>query len=430
MKSTFISREKNEVKFTMEFTAEEFEEAIVKVYQKEKDKFQIDGFRKGKAPRSLIEKRYGEGIFFEDAVNNLISLNYPLALDELDLEVIDYPRTELSQTKKGEGFTATVTVECYPEFEVTGYKGVEIEKVPAEVTDEDVDKEISNMADRNSRMVEVDRPVQDGDTVLIDYAGFVGDDQFEGGTAERYPLQIGSGTFIPGFEEQLIGASKDDDVKVKVTFPEEYHSEDLAGKEAIFKCKVHEIKEKEVPEIDDDFVKDVSEFDTLDELKASKREELQKAAEARAEDQMKNSAIEKVFEANDIEVPNVMVEEEINSSLQQFDQQLRAQGMDLNSYVQFMGEDMDKFRESIREDAFKKTKTRMLVAKIVDQEEFEVSDDELKEYIEDMAKQYGMEADKLIETIGPQNVATLGGDLKMRKAVDFIYENAVIKESE
>ena len=430
MKSTFISREKNEVKFTMEFTAEEFEEAIVKVYQKEKDKFQIDGFRKGKAPRSLIEKRYGEGIFFEDAVNNLISLNYPLALDELDLEVIDYPRTELSQTKKGEGFTATVTVECYPEFEVTGYKGVEIEKVPAEVTDEDVDKEISNMADRNSRMVEVDRPVQDGDTVLIDYAGFVGDDQFEGGTAERYPLQIGSGTFIPGFEEQLIGASKDDDVEVKVTFPEEYHSEDLAGKEAIFKCKVHEIKEKEVPAIDDDFVKDVSEFDTLDELKASKREELQKAAEARAEDQMKNSAIEKVFEANDIEVPNVMVEEEINSSLQQFDQQLRAQGMDLNSYVQFMGEDMDKFRESIREDAFKKTKTRMLVAKIVDQEEFEVSDDELKEYIEDMAKQYGMEADKLIETIGPQNVATLGGDLKMRKAVDFIYENAVIKETE
>ena len=430
MKSTFISREKNEVKFTMEFTAEEFEEAIVKVYQKEKDKFQIDGFRKGKAPRSLIEKRYGEGIFFEDAVNNLISLNYPLALDELDLEVIDYPRTELSQTKKGEGFTATVTVECYPEFEVTGYKGVEIERVPAEVTDEDVDKEISNMADRNSRMVEVDRPVQDGDTVLIDYAGFVGDDQFEGGTAERYPLQIGSGTFIPGFEEQLIGASKDDDVEVKVTFPEEYHSEELAGKEAVFKCKVHEIKEKEVPEIDDDFVKDVSEFDTLDELKASKREELQKAAEARAEDQMKNSAIEKVFEANDIAVPNVMVEEEINSSLQQFDQQLRAQGMDLASYIQFMGEDMDKFRESIREDAFKKTKTRMLVAKIVDQEEFEVSDDELKEYIEEMAKQYGMEADKLIETIGPQNVATLGGDLKMRKAVDFIYENAVIKEAE
>ena len=427
MKSTFISKEKNEVKFKMEFTAEEFENAIVKVYQKEKDRFEIDGFRKGKAPRSLIEKRYGETIFFDDAINNLFSLNYPLAMDELDLNVIDYPKTELSQTKKGEGFDITVTVTVYPEFEVKDYKGVEIEKVPAEVTDEDVDKEIANMADRNSRMVEVDRPAQDGDTVLIDYAGFVGDEQFEGGTAERYPLKLGSGSFIPGFEDQLIGAKKDEEVEVKVTFPEEYHSEDLAGKDAIFKCKVHEIKEKEVPAIDDDFVKDVSEFDTLDELKASKREDLQKAAEARAEEQMKNSVIEKIFEANDIDVPDVMVEEEIDSSLQQFDQQLRVQGMDLNTYVQYMGEDMNKFRESIREDAFKKTKTRMLVAKIVDQEGFEVSDDEIHEYLEDMAKQYGMEVDKLVEAIGPQNVATLGGDIKMRKAVDFVYENAVIK---
>ena len=427
MKSTFISKEKNEVKFKMEFTAEEFEDAIVKVYQKQKDNFQIDGFRKGKAPRSIIEKRYGETIFFDDAINNLFSLNYPLAMDELDLNVIDYPKTEMSQIKKGEGFDITVTVEVYPEFEVKDYKGVEIDRVPAEVTDEDVDKEISNMADRNSRMVEVDRPAQDGDTVLIDYAGFVGDEQFEGGTAERYPLKLGSGSFIPGFEDQLVGASKDEEVEVKVTFPEEYHSEELAGKDAIFKCKVHEIKEKEVPAIDDDFVKDVSEFDTLDELKASKKEELQKAAEARAEDQMKNSVIEKIFEANDIDVPNAMVEEEINSSLQQFDQQLRVQGMDLNTYIQYMGEDMESFRENIREDAFKKTKTRMLVAKIVDQEEFEVSEDEIKEYLEDMAKQYGMEVDKLVEAIGPQNIETVSGDLKMRKAIDFVYENAVIK---
>ena len=229
MTTTFISKENNEVKFKMEFTAEEFENAIVKVYQKEKDKFEIDGFRKGKAPRSLIEKRYGETIFFDDAINNLFSLNYPLAMDELDLNVIDYPKTELSQTKKGEGFDITVTVTVYPEFEVKDYKGVEIEKVPAEVTDEDVDKEIANMADRNSRMVEVDRPAQDGDTVLIDYAGFVGDEQFEGGTAERYPLKLGSCSFIPGFEDQLIGAKKDEEVEVKVTFREEYHSEDLAG---------------------------------------------------------------------------------------------------------------------------------------------------------------------------------------------------------
>ena len=399
----------------------------MKVYQKEKDKFEIDGFRKGKAPRSLIEKRYGEGIFFEDAINNLFSLNYPLALDELDIDVIDYPKTEFSQVKKGEGFDITVTVTCYPEFEVKDYTGVEIEKVSSEVTDEDVDKEIQNMAARNSRMVEVDRPAQDGDMVMIDYAGFVGDEQFEGGTAERQPLNLGSGTFIPGFEEQLIGASKGDDVEVKVTFPEEYHSEDLAGKDAIFKCKVHEVKEQEIPEIDDDFVKDVSEFDTLDELKASKKEELEKAAVVRAENQMKNSVIEKVFEANDIDVPEVMVNSEIDSMMSEFDQQLRAQGMDLNTYLQYAGQDPAAFRETLKEDAFKKTKTRMLVAKIVDQEDFQVSDDEVNEQIEKMAQQYGLEKDKLMEMIGAENVEAIRGDLKMSKAVDFMFEKAVIK---
>ena len=427
MKSTFISKENNEAKFKMEFTAEEFENAVVKVYQKEKDKFEIDGFRKGKAHRSLIEKRYGEGIFFEDAINNLFSLNYPLALDELDIDVIDYPKTEFSQVKKGEGFDITVTVTCYPEFEVKDYTGVEIEKVSSEVTDEDVDKEIQNMAARNSRMVEVDRPAQDGDMVMIDYAGFVGDEQFEGGTAERQPLKLGSGTFIPGFEEQLIGASKGDDVEVKVTFPEEYHSEDLAGKDAIFKCKVHEVKEQEIPEIDDDFVKDVSEFDTLDELKASKKEELEKAAVVRAENQMKNSVIEKVFEANDIDVPEVMVNSEIDSMMSEFDQQLRAQGMDLNTYLQYAGQDPAAFRETLKEDAFKKTKTRMLVAKIVDQEDFQVSDDEVNEQIEKMAQQYGLEKDKLMEMIGAENVEAIRGDLKMSKAVDFMFEKAVIK---
>ena len=389
MKATLISKENSEAKLKMDFTAEEFEAAIVKVYQREKGKFEIDGFRKGKAPRSLIEKRYGENIFVEDAINDLFNLNYPLAVDELDLEVIDYPRTEFGQVKKGEPFDVTITVTVFPEFEVKDYKGVEIETVSAEVTDEDVDKEIENLAARNSRMVEVDRPAQDGDTVLIDYAGFVGDEQFEGGTAERQPLKLGSGTFIPGFEEQLVGAVKDEEVEVKVTFPEQYHSEELAGKDAIFKCKVHEIKETEVPEIDDEFVKDVSEFDTLDELKASKREELEKAAAVRAENQMKNSVIEKVFEANDIEVPEVMVQQEIENSMNEFDQQLRAQGMDLQTYLKYLGQDPVEFRDSLKEDAFKKTKTRMIVSKIADQEAFEVSKDEVKAELEAMAKQYG-----------------------------------------
>ena len=253
MKPTLISKENNEAKFTMEFTAEEFEAAIIKVYQSQKDKFMIDGFRKGKAPRSIIERKYGEGIFFEDAINNLFSMIYPLALDQLDVDAIDHPKADFSELKKGEGFTVTINVTCYPEFEVKDYKGVEIETVNADVTDEDVEKELQNKAKVNARMVEVDRPAENGDTVLIDYEGWVGDEKFEGGTAERQPLKLGSGTFIPGFEEQLVGASKGEDIDVKVTFPEEYHAEELAGKEAVFKCKVHEIKEEELPEIDDDY---------------------------------------------------------------------------------------------------------------------------------------------------------------------------------
>ena len=384
MKSTLISKEKNVAKFTMEFTAEEFENAIIEVYKAQKNRFTIDGFRKGKAPRSIIEKKYGEGVFFEDAINNLFSLRYPLAIDELDLEVIDSPKAEFSQIKKGEGFTITITVECYPEIEVKDYKGVEIEQVSAEVTDEDVENEIKSMARRNSRMITVDRPAKDGDMVLIDYEGWIGDEQFEGGTAERQPLKLGSGTFIPGFEEQLIGVSTGEDKDVTVTFPEDYHSKDLAGKEAVFKCKVHEIKEEELPEIDDDFVKDVSEFDTLDELRADTKEKLEKAAEARAESQMKNSVIEKVVEGNDIDVPDAMVESEIDSMMSEFDQQLRGQGMDLATYFKYLGREPKEFRDEVREEALKKVKTRMIVNGVAKQENFEVGDEEVSKEIEDM----------------------------------------------
>lgn len=427
MKATLISKENNEAKFTMEFTAEEFENAVVSVYKVQKDKFTIDGFRKGKAPRSIIEKQYGEGIFFEDAINNLFSLHYPLALDELDLDVIDHPRSEFSQVKKGEGFTVTITVAVYPEFEVKDYTGVEIETVTHEVTDEDVENELKSRARRNSRMVAVERPAQDGDTVLIDYEGWSEGVQFPGGTAERQPLKLGSGTFIPGFEEQLVGVSVGESKDVVVTFPEEYHSEDLAGKDATFKCKVHEIKEEQIPEIDDEFVKDISEFDTLDELKADIRVGLEKAAADRAETEMKNSVLEKVYNANEIDVPDVMVESEIDNMIGEFDQQLRAQGMDLNGYLNYMGQDAGKFRDTVREDAFKRTKTRMIVAKIVDQENFQVSEEEVKEQLEAMAQQYGLEVEKLTEMIGAENINMISGDLKMKKAVDFMYENAVIK---
>ena len=427
MKATFISREKNDVKFTMEFTAEEFENARIKAYQQNKNKFQIDGFRKGKAPRSIIEKRYGEGIFFEDAIDLLFSEHYAKALAELELEVIDSPAAEFSKIAKGEGFTATITVPCYPVVEVKDYKGVEIEKVEQEVKDEDVDKDIEALQKRNARVVSVEREAKEGDTVVLDYAGFVGEEQFEGGTAERQELKLGSGMFIPGFEEQLVGAKQGDKKDVNVTFPEEYHAENLAGKEAVFHCTVHEVKEEQLPEIDDEFVKDVSEYDTLEELKKATRERLEKYAKAGAETKMQDAALVKVVEANEVEVPVVMIEDEMSRMMQELDQQLRYQGLNLGQYMEFTGKDMAAFRDEIKPDAERQVKTRIILNSIVDAEKIEVSDEEMEEEISVMAEQYQTTADKIKEMIGVENLTYLQKDIKVKKAIKFIYDNAVIK---
>lgn len=427
MKATFISKEKNDVKFTIEFTSEEFEQAQIKAYQASKDKYQINGFRKGKAPRSIIEKHYGEGIFFEDAVNNLFADAYPKAVDELKLEVIDRPDAEFGKLEKGQGFTVTLTVPVYPEIEVKDYKGVEIERVSDEVTEEDVDKELENLQKRNSRMVVVDRPAKEGDTVLIDYEGWADDKQFDGGTAERQPLKLGSGTFIPGFEEQLVGTKSGDEKDVKVTFPEQYHSEELAGKEAVFKCKVHEVKEEELPELNDDFAKDVSECDTLEELRKETEENLKKAAVARAESQMKNSILEKVYNANDIDIPNVMVEDQITSEMNEFDQQLRMQGMNLEQYFEYLGRKPEEFREELRDEAYKKVKTRMLVSAVADAENIQASEENINKQLELMAIQYKLDADKIREMLGVQNIGYLEKDVRIQKALDFMYDQAIIK---
>ncbi|MEG0829839.1 MAG: trigger factor [Anaerovoracaceae bacterium] len=427
MKATFISKEKNDVKFTMEFTAEEFDGGVIKAYQENKDKFAIDGFRKGKAPRGIIEKHYGEDIFFEDAINELFSTTYPDAISQLELEVIDRPNAQFSELEKGKGFTVTLTVAVYPEVEVKDYNGVEVEKITLEVNDEELNAELGNLQKRNSRMVLVERPIENGDTALIDYEGWVGDTQFEGGTAERQPLKIGSGSFIPGFEEQLVGAKAGDEKDVKVTFPAEYHSEDLAGKEATFKCKVHEVKEEEVPELNDDFAKDVSEFDTLEELKADTKTKLEKGAVAKAENQMKNSVLEKIYEGNDIDVPNSMVEEQMDAMMGEFDQQLRSQGMSLEQYFEYLQKDPNEFRGELKDEAFKKVKTRMLVTAIADAEKIEVGEDEMTKELEMMADQYKMEVEKIREMLGVQNMAYVAKDIKIRKAVDFIFDNAVIK---
>ncbi len=427
MKATFISRENNDVKFTIEFSAKEFENAQIKAYQQNKDRFQIDGFRKGKAPRSIIEKRYGEGVFFEDAIDELFRENYGKALAELELEVIDSPRAEFGKIAKGEGFTTTITVACYPIVDVKDYKGVEIDKVVQEVKDEDIDKEIEALQKRNARMVLVERPAKEGDTVLLDYSGFVGDDQFEGGTAERQELKLGSGMFIPGFEEQLVGATPGEKKDVTVTFPEDYHAEDLAGKEAVFHCLVHEIKEEQLPELDDEFAKDVSEFDTLEELKNSTRERLEKYAKASEERQMQDAALAKVVEANEVEIPSVMIEDEIDRMIQELDQQLRYQGLSVDQYVEFVGKDAKAFRDELRPDAERQVKTRMLLNGIAEAEKIEVSQEELEKELEDMAVQYQTTADKLKEMIGVENINFLQKDMKIKKAIEFIYDNAKIK---
>ena len=390
----------------------------------QKDKFVIDGFRKGKAPRSIIEKKYGETIFFEDAINKLFSLHYPLALDELDLDVIDNPKADFSELKKGEGFTITIEVACYPEIEVKGYKGVEIEAVKSEVTDEDVENEIKSMARKNSRMVTVDRPAQDGDMVLIDYEGWVGDEQFEGGTAERQPLKLGSGTFIPGFEEQLIGVSTGESKDVKVTFPEEYHAADLAGKEAVFKCKVHEIKEEELPEINDEFVKDVSDKETLDEYKAELKETVAKRLQDEADKDVDNQIAEKLMELLEGEIPEAMYDNQANEMVREFDMRLRSQGLDMKTYMQYMGMDANSLKDMYKEEAEKRVKLRLALEAVARKENIEVTEADLDAEYGKMAEAYKMEVEKVKEAVPAESLTE---DVKVEKALNLVKDKAVIK---
>ena len=430
MKTTFVSKEKNDVKFTMDFTAEEFDAAVVKAYQASKDQFVIDGFRKGKAPRSIIEKHYGEGIFFEDAINNLFKDGYPGAINELDLEVIDSPAAEFSEIGKGKPMTITITVPVYPVVEVKDYFGVEVEQVEAKVKPEDVEKEIEGLQKRNARMILADRPVKEGDTVLLDYSGFVGEEQFEGGTAERQELKIGSGMFIPGFEEQLVGATPGEKKDVTVTFPEEYHSEDLAGKEAVFHCLIHEVKEEQLPELDDEFAKDVSEYDTLDELKKETEARLQKYADEQSVNAAKDAVIEKVYQNNKTDVPRVMVEDEIDRMAQDLDHQLRYQGLSLEQYLQFMQKDAKEFREELREDATKKVSTRLVLMSIVEAEKVDVTEEELETELANMAVQYNMETAQVKEMIGADNMKFFKKDIQLKKVIDMLYDKAKVTKVE
>ena len=426
MKATLISKENNRAKFTMDFTAEEFEAAVVKAYQDSKDKFNIDGFRKGKAPRSIIEKHFGEGVFFEDAINNLFQTAYPEALNELDLEVIDSPQADFSEIGKGKPLTVTIDVAVYPVVEVKDYKGIEVEQVDPEVTEEDVDRDIEAMRKRNSRMVVADRPVENGDTVILDYAGFVGDEQFQGGTAENQELKIGSGMFIPGFEEQLIGVKAGESKDVVVTFPEEYQAKELAGKEATFKCKVHEVKFEELPELDDEFAKDVSEFDTLAELRDDARARILESVKLQCENEAKDKVIAQVYENNKIEAPATMVADEMDRIIQELEQQMRYQGLNIQQYLQFTGSTLDDFRNEIKPEAEKRVATRIVLRSIGDVENVEVTDEDLDKELQRMSEAYNTDPENIKKMLGEENLAFFRKDIALTKVMDMLYNEAKI----
>ena len=426
MKATLISKENNRAKFTMDFTAEEFEAAVLKAYQDSKDKFNIDGFRKGKAPRSIIEKHFGEGVFFEDAINNLFQTAYPEALNELDLEVIDSPQADFSEIGKGKPLTVTIDVAVYPVVEVKDYKGIEVEQVDPEVTEEDVDRDIEAMRKRNSRMVVADRPVENGDTVILDYAGFVGDEQFQGGTAENQELKIGSGMFIPGFEEQLIGVKAGESKDVVVTFPEEYQAKELAGKEATFKCTVHEVKFEELPELDDEFAKDVSEFDTLAELRDDARARILESVKLQCENEAKDKVIAQVYENNKIEAPATMVADEMDRMIQELEQQMRYQGLNIQQYLQFTGSTLDDFRNEIKPEAEKRVATRIVLRSIGDVENVEVTDEDLDKELQRMSEAYNTDPENIKKMLGEENLAFFRKDIALTKVMDMLYNEAKI----
>lgn len=429
MKTNLLSKEKNVAKFTMEFTAEEFEQACIDAYKATKNQFSIDGFRKGKAPRSIIEKHYGEGVFFEEAVNQLFQQNYLNAVQELDLDIIDSPAAEFSEIGKGKPMTITITVPVYPVVEVKDYMGVEADQEKAQVSDESVQAEIDNMLKRNARMITVDRESKNGDTLIFDFKGFVDGEQFEGGTAERHELKLGSGMFIPGFEEQLEGLKAGDSKNVEVKFPENY-TEELAGKDATFECLVHEVKEEEIPELDDEFVKDVSEFDTVDELKEDIKKRQLENAKNMVVSRAKDAVVEKVYENNPVDVPDVMVEDEITRMIQEIGQQLSYQGLTVENYLQYMGKDMSEMRNELRKDAAKKVGTRIVLMSIIDKENIQVSEEEMEAELAKIAEAYKKDVEEIKNMIGIENLTYFQKDVQITKVIDMLYDNAKLKEVE
>ncbi len=402
---------------------EVFADACKSAYMKQRKSIQLPGFRKGKATQGMIEKVYGEGAFYEEALEIVYPKAVSEAIEEAGLRTVDQPfDLDVPVMSKAEGVEMKMKVTVYPEVKLGDYKGLTATMLPTEATDEDVDAELENMRDRNSRLVSVDdREAQMGDTAEIDFEGFVDGVAFDGGKGENYPLELGSGSFIPGFEEQVAGHKIDEEFDVNVTFPEEYAAE-LAGKDAVFKCKIHEIKTKEMPELDDEFVKDVSEFDTLDELKADIKKGLSEKKEADAKADFENQLIEQVVENMECEIPECMFESRTNEMVQDYSYRLQMQGIDLNTYLSYMGQDMDAFKKTFREGAENQVKASIALEAIVAAEKIEVTNEEIDAEVAKLAEQYKMEADQIKSAVPADQLAS---DIKTRKALDLVVESAV-----
>ena len=426
MNSKLEKVENNVATLEISVSAEKLEEGIMKSYLKNVKKFNIAGFRKGKAPRKIIERHYGEAVFYEDAINIICPDAYDEAVKEHNLEPVDRPEIDIIDIESGKGliFKAVVTVK--PEVALGQYKGIEAEKKEYNVTDEEVDKEIEIMREKNARLVEVsDRPVKNGDIIIIDFKGFVDDKQFEGGTSENYSLEIGSGQFIPGFEEQMVGAELGKEIDVNVQFPKEYNNEELAGKPALFKVTVKEIKEKQLVELDDEFAKDVSEFDTLDELKADIRKKKEEQCKRLEKQQYEDEVINKVVENATVDIPEVMVDAQVNIMLRDFDYQLRYQGLNLEAYLKYMNMDIDKLKESYRDVAKSRVKSQLVLEKVAEAEGIAASEEDLNAEIEKTAKHYNQDLEKFKKTLKEDEITYIKDGIVIQKAIDFLVDNSV-----
>ena len=417
--------EKNMAKLTVEVSPEDFEKAVQAVYMRNKNKITIPGFRKGKAPRIMIEKMYGAGIFYEDAANALIQEEYPKAAEESKLDIVSQPEIDIVQIEKGKSFIFTAEVAVKPEVTLGEYKGVEVEVSPVEVTEEEVAAELKREQENNSRTIDVDdRAVEQGDMVTLDFEGFVDGEAFEGGKGTDYPLTIGSNSFIPGFEDQLVGAQIGEEKEVNVTFPENYHANDLAGKPAVFKCTVKTIKVKELPELDDEFAKDVSEFDTLEEYKADIEKNLRERKEEVAKREKEDKAVDAVIANAQMDIPEPMIQSQINQLMQDFIRRMQAQGLSIDQYYQFTGLDNAKVQEQMRPQALKRIQSRLVLEKIAEVENIQISDEKFEEEVKRMADMYKMEADKLKEMMGDYEKEQIKMDMAVQEAVTLVADAA------